>query len=63
MMNSHVEITRLQEAAERKIWLDPQEWKHLEECRKCLDELSQAVHIRRTPKAKVRRKAKAQHAA
>ena len=62
MMNSHVEITRLQMAAEQKILLDPQEWKHLEECRKCVDELSRAIHIR--PRAvHIRRKAKAQHAA
>ena len=62
MMNSHVEIKRLQMAAEQKILLDSQEWKHIEECRKCVDELSQAVQIR--PQAvHVRRKPKAQHAA
>ena len=48
-MNSHIEITRLQEAAAQKIWLDSQEWKHIEECRKCFDELSQAVRLRQRP--------------
>ena len=58
-MNSHIEITRLQKAAEQKILLDSQDWKHIEACRKCVDELTRAVRIRQTP----RQTAKAQHAA
>ena len=47
-MNPHIDIARLQQAAERKIWLDSQEWKHIEECRQCLDDLIEAVRIHRT---------------
>jgi hypothetical protein len=45
-MNSHIDTARLQEAAERKIRLDPREWKHIEGCRQCLDDLTEAVRIR-----------------
>jgi len=44
-MNSHIDSTRLQEAAERKIRLGSQEWKHIEECRQCLDDLTEAVRV------------------
>jgi hypothetical protein len=47
-MNSHIDIARLQQAAERKIWLDSREWKHIEECRQCLDDLTEVVRIHGT---------------
>ena len=47
-MNSHIDIARLRKAAERKIRLDSQEWKHIEECRQCLDDLAEVVRIHET---------------
>jgi hypothetical protein len=46
-MNSHIEARRLKEAAERKIQLDPPEWKHIEECRTCFDQLQKEVQSER----------------
>jgi hypothetical protein len=42
-MNSHIDVRRLQEAAKLKIRLDSSEWKHMEECRQCVNELAKAL--------------------
>ena len=44
-MTNHVEIERLKNAAERKIRLDSSEWKHIEECRQCMQQLRDAIHV------------------
>jgi len=46
-MNSHIEARRLKEAAEQKLQLHPNEWKQIEECRMCLDQLQEAVRLQR----------------
>jgi hypothetical protein len=61
-MNSHIEIRRLQKAAEQKILLDSQDWKHIEGCRKCVDELTQAVRLRQTA-GRIRQTPNMRHAA
>ena len=53
-MISHIETIRLKEAAEQKVRLTAHEWKHIEECRQCLERLKQAIptdKLRDTPSA------------
>jgi hypothetical protein len=42
-MTTHIETARLKKAAERKIVLEAHEWKHIEECRACLEHLRDAI--------------------
>jgi hypothetical protein len=39
----HLEIEKLQKAADRSIRLSVEDWTHLEVCRVCLDSLAEAV--------------------
>jgi hypothetical protein len=39
----HLEVEKLQKAADRTIRLSVEDWNHLEICRDCLDSLAQAV--------------------
>ncbi len=42
-MTTHIEIERLNDAAERRIRLDSSEWKHIEECQQCMTRLKDAI--------------------
>jgi len=47
-MNTHIEAARLKQAAERKILLEALEWKHIEECRCCLEQLRDEIRTTST---------------
>jgi hypothetical protein len=49
-MTTHIDSARLKQAAERKIVLEAHEWKHIEQCRACLEHLRDEIRIEQSVK-------------
>ena len=48
-MAAHIDSGRLKDAAERKVRLESYEWKHIEECRLCLEHLRDSMPMTQRP--------------